>query len=373
MRTASITTKKIWFIILFILTPAELFTQEFPKIKALWVVRDILKSKVETDKMIAFTEKARITDVFLQVRGRGDAYYTSTLASRAEGLPEDWDPLAYVISKCRPKNIRIHLWLNVFYLWSSEKNPQRTDHLFYRHPDWSAVSQSNQSMMDEGVKTLSNKNIEGIFISPASDEFKEYFIKVLDELISRYTVDGIHLDYVRYAGDEYDYSTAIRSKFMLEYHHDPVEKSGNAWADSVWTAFRRAQVSGFIEELQGWLRQRQPSLKLSAAVWADLNEAENRVLQDWPFWISHVDFLVIMNYAADQNLFEQRIRAARKAVGEEAMKRIVMGISLYNQSIRSAEEKWKAVKTFKVMGISYFSYETIRSNPDYAKKVTELN
>lgn len=341
--------------------------------KALWVVRDVLKSRTETDKMIAFAEKARITDVFLQVRGRGDAYYTSTWSSRAEGLPEDWDPLAHVISKCKPKHIRIHLWVNVFYLWSSEKNPQRTDHLFYRHPDWSAVSQSNESMMDEGVKKLSRKNIEGIFISPASDEFKEYFIQVLDELISRYAVDGIHLDYVRYAGEEYDYSTAMRSKFILEYGHDPMEKFSNGRADSVWMAFRRTQVTGFIEELQRWIKQRQPSLKVSAAVWADLHEAENRVLQDWPNWITRVDFLVLMNYAADQNAFEQRMRAASRVLGEEGMKRVVMGISLYNQSIKSAEEKWKAAKAFNLMGTSFFSYETVRTNPDYAKRIADLN
>ncbi len=361
-------------IILLLVVAGHLPAQEPSKTKALWVVRDVLKSKAETDKMIAFVEKARITDVFLQVRGRGDAYYNSAFVSRAEGLPEDWDPLAHVIAKCKPKNIRIHVWLNVFYLWSSEKNPQSADHLFYSHPQWSAVSRSNQNMMDEGVKQLSAKNVEGIFISPASDEFKEYFKNVVGELIRQYDADGIHLDYVRYPGEDYDYSAAMRSKFILEYHRDPMERFNGFWPDSVWTEFRRTQVSDLVGELDQWIKAKKPSMKLSAAVWADLKEADNRVLQEWPDWITHnrLDFVVMMNYTSDQNTFEKRIRAAREVLGEAAMKRVVVGISLYNQNLKSVEEKLKAVKKLNVMGISFFSYETVRTNAEAAKKVIEF-
>ena len=42
-------------------------------VKGMWVVRDILKSKRDIEKMLNDAEKARITDLFVQVRGRGDA------------------------------------------------------------------------------------------------------------------------------------------------------------------------------------------------------------------------------------------------------------------------------------------------------------
>ncbi|HNI10402.1 MAG TPA: hypothetical protein PLL93_04605, partial [bacterium] len=68
--------------------------------------------------MLSFCDQNGITDVFLQVRGRGDAYYNSDFVVKAEGLDPAFDPLQYVIEKNRLKKIKIHLWLNVFYLWS---------------------------------------------------------------------------------------------------------------------------------------------------------------------------------------------------------------------------------------------------------------
>src|SRR5205823_10376127 len=59
--------------------------------RALWVVRDKVTAKAAIDDLMADAATRGIHDVVVQVRGRGDAYYRSTLEPRAESLaPGGW-------------------------------------------------------------------------------------------------------------------------------------------------------------------------------------------------------------------------------------------------------------------------------------------
>src|SRR2546430_14185654 len=66
--------------------------------KALWVVRDTITTATAIDALIEDAATRAIFDLVVQVRGRGDAYYRSSLEPRAEALTEDGlDPLDRLI------------------------------------------------------------------------------------------------------------------------------------------------------------------------------------------------------------------------------------------------------------------------------------
>lgn len=370
-----------WVLILFIDQP-YVFTQgSSGSIKALWVVRDILKSKNDIQKMLDDAEKAHITDLFVQVRGRSDAYYKSEWVTRAEGLDGSFDPLEYLITRAQGK-FKIHAWVNVVYLWSSEKKPAAQDHLLFRNPEWSAVSKSGMSMIAEGLKKLKEKNKEGFFVTPAHDDFQVYFLKVVSELVSRFRIDGIHLDYIRYAGNEYDYSEAMRSKFILTYHLDPLTadrtelKEKKTWFEKTWADFRRNELNRFVERIGAQIKSIRPDILLSAAVWADVNLAQNEMFQEWTEWLKRdwIDLAVPMNYAADNTLFENRIKEARGLLGDSLFsEKVVMGISMYNQKPAAMNDKVTICKKFQLKGISFFSYESVRADRIYFQKMADAS
>ena len=35
------------------------------------------------------------------------------------------------IKNCNNKDLKVHAWLNIYYLWSSPKKPPQVDHLFF--------------------------------------------------------------------------------------------------------------------------------------------------------------------------------------------------------------------------------------------------
>src|SRR5439155_8303833 len=78
--------------------------------KALWVVRDKITTKGAIDDLMADATTRGIHDVVVQVRGRGDAYYASTLEPRAESLTGEFDPLAHLVRAGAAVGVRVHAW-----------------------------------------------------------------------------------------------------------------------------------------------------------------------------------------------------------------------------------------------------------------------
>ena len=70
--------------------------------RALWVLRSSLTSPASITSLVRTAKEQGFNTLLVQVRGRGDAYYTSDLEPRAADLarqPAAFDPLASVLSE----------------------------------------------------------------------------------------------------------------------------------------------------------------------------------------------------------------------------------------------------------------------------------
>ena len=77
----------------------------------------------------------RFNHLLVQVRGRGDAYYTSEIVPKSHFIQQiDFDPLSYLIPKAEEKGINVHAWVNTYILWSSNKKPLKENHILYSNP-----------------------------------------------------------------------------------------------------------------------------------------------------------------------------------------------------------------------------------------------
>ena len=74
------------------------------------------------DEVLDFANKNGFNHIFAQVRGRGDAYYDSEFVPKSHLVDIDFDPLDYLIESNNNKNLKVHAWINVYYLWSSTKS-----------------------------------------------------------------------------------------------------------------------------------------------------------------------------------------------------------------------------------------------------------
>jgi len=354
----------------------KLHSQSFD-IRALWIVRDHMVTSESIDKVLQFAENNNYNHLFVQIRGRGDAYYTSKIVPRSHLLQKsDFDPLAYILKITKnKKNLKIHAWMNVYYLWSSKQKPSQNDHILLNHSDW--LDNNNPDQMDvphmlERMKQYRNINGEGFYLAPTHPEVDAHLQNVITELLQNYSFDGIHFDYIRYHAQGWGMNpTGL--KMFLNYSNGgmPGIPSLKVQDKPSFSDFKRSAITSFLKKSSMRIRAYQPKCIISAAVKPNLTNARNIFCQEWDVWLKngYIDWAVPMNYTGDNNIFQKNIINMKENISLKYLDKIIMGIGVYNQNPKSAEQKISKIAKEQFRGFSIFSYTVFKENPSYVKKL----
>ncbi len=241
---------------------------------AIWVVRNALSSPAAWSKALEAIERVGCRRIYLQVSGRWDAYYPSRVfgqpATAAFG-PGWEDPFGRAVADARRRGLEVHAWVNAMLAWSAAESPS-PEHVFRSHPEWFVTDSRGRSMRTLSRAELDRRGLEGEgwFLDPAVMEVRTELRRFLLELVLRYPVAGVHLDYIRYP---------------------------SGWAP----AGGPETVTYLVGLIHDDLAQVRPEVRLSAAVLPVPAEARRTFGQDWPAWLEGgiVDEAVPMVYRRD--------------------------------------------------------------------------
>ena len=342
--------------------------------RALWVVRDHMVTSEKIDEVLDFAIDNNFNHLFVQIRGRGDAYYKSSLVPRSHLLTNTFDPLEYILKKTKSEDIKIHAWMNVFYLWSSPQAPSQNGHVLLNHPDWidtKIPDQMNVSEILNAMKKNRKINGEGFYLAPTHPEVIAHLQNIITEILQNYKLDGIHFDYIRY----HDIGWGMNPtglKFFLNYSGGlPGLTSLKIEEKPSFEKYKRDAITNFVKNASERIKAYQPDCIVSAAVKPNLSNAIFTFGQEWDLWLKkgYVDWAVPMNYTKENTVFEKNIRLILDNFPEVYLSKIVMGIGIYNQDARSSGQKiYRTVKN-DFGGVSIFSYTVFKNKPSYTKKI----
>lgn len=129
-------------------------------------------------------ERAGINAVLFQVRPQADAFYISELepwsrfvtGTAGQAPTPLWDPLAFMIEECHKRNMELHAWLNPYRVTTSNNEVLPPNHVFYKHPEWFVTY--------DGKK----------YFDPGLPQCRDFIVKVVNDIVTRYDVDAIHMD-----------------------------------------------------------------------------------------------------------------------------------------------------------------------------------
>ena len=356
--------------------------------QCLWVVRDALQSRKSIDDLINFASEKNINDLFVQVRGRGDALYKSQMIPRSQLLPSnEFDPLSYLLQNIKDKGIKVHAWVNVYLIWSNRTMPIDKKHIIYNNEDWVDTIEEWPLNINRQLNRVSRNNEgEGVFLAPNHPEVSNYLVSVFKEIIDNYEIDGLHLDYIRYQDADYGRNPYAIAKFKKDVGRDPnpwfleMERSNVASQRLIgnlkqWNNAKRSSITNLVKEIKELINDTRPNIMLSAAVKPNLYVARERFLQEWDVWLAagYVDWVVPMNYSPIMSDFSQNISVINDNFPKKYRDKIIMGIALYNQSSIDAAKKIKYSIEEKFVGISVFSYNQMKSNSDYSSLLDKIN
>lgn len=350
-------------------------------VRSLWVVRKSVTTPGKVEELVNFASRHGYTTLFVQVRGRGDAFYRSYFVPGPENypnIPDEFDPLERIIELAHDRGIEVHTWFNMYYTWSFNSPPDNPEHIVHSHPEWFMVSLEGVNMNERPMELLKDDNLEGQYISPLYQEVRNYLSRVITEVMVTYDIDGVHLDYVRYPGRDYDFNQQARHQFQARYGVDPVAvvRMGEAVDPKLeylekWADFRVSYIDQQVRSIKRRIDLVGKRIKLSAAVKPASDQAYFKFGQNWVGWLNEgiVDFVVTMSYFPETDWIEDVLRDSLKKVDR---RKVIGGIGAYLIPPERMVEQVRLMQKLDLMGYSIFSYTTFTENPDYAEIVDTL-
>jgi uncharacterized lipoprotein YddW (UPF0748 family) len=290
---------------------------------------------------------AHFNTIFFQARARGDAYYGSGVEPWAENLTgtlgkhPGWDPLQFLIDAGHALGLEVHAWFNVYKVRGPNPVARSSPlHPTLAHPGW-VVQYEGESWLDPGIP-----------------EVNPYLLRVALELVQRYDIDGIHFDFIRYPGRDFNDRETYR-------------KHGNGMGREDW---RRSNVDRFVNDFYDRAMALKPMLKVGSAPFGIYDGIEHgdaagsyySVYQDSRGWLAKGkhDYLVPQIYwtiasSPGNPPFSELAKGwARNSSGRH----VYAGIAAYKADVkREIPAQIDSSRSAGLHGQAFFRYEHVKS------------
>lgn len=272
--------------------------------------------------------KNNINAVFFQIRGMADAFYDSPYESWSRyitgtaGMKPDYDVLKFLIEEAHKRDIQFHAWLNPYRI-ATRPN--------------SAVP---FPQLDAKIPAKLTKDYEKIRIyNPALPEVQTRLTEIIKDVITKYDVDGIHLD-------DYFYPSLEASEKMnddLEYETYGKDKF-NSIAD-----FRRNNVNIVVKNIQKTIIETRPDVIFSISPAANNDNNYNVLFADVTKWSQEgwVDAIIPQLYFAtgtSESSFNQRLNWWSQFTYNS---HFLAGYGIYKFGDPTAGEKFQTIEELK--------------------------
>lgn len=276
----------------------------------------------------------------------GYVYYASEIGVRDPAY--DWDFFGTFLAEAKARKMEVHPWFCVF-PESAILGQVR------QHPEWLITSPKREMVAAA---------------NPALPAVRAYEISLMLEVVRKYDVGWVHLDYIRYPCEPTEPFFSFDAETLKLFKADTgidmaavkARDTGNpAW--NVWLRWNTDRVTLFVKELRDALKATGRKVKISAAVFPDAVNARVAIGQDWASWGREglVDMLNPMLYTNDVKLYE---KLAREAVGYAAGHALVcpgigIGTSHNQNTPEGMIEEMRITKALRADGVIYFSSNSL--------------
>ena len=229
----------------------------------------------------------------------GSACYRSEFLPLDPRVEEYGDQIEQAVKAGKKYGVEVHVWKVNF-------NCSRTTPEFAKKIVQEKRNQVSFSGKDEGK----------VWLCPSHPVNRELEIASMTEIATKYEVDGIHFDYIRYPDGSHCYCDGCRDRFG-KWLKEKNGKSLMNWpADTKKEEFaadfeqwRCDQISAVVQGVHDRVKKVRPSVCLSAAVFSGYPGTRKSVGQDWGYWIEKgwLDFVCPMDYTDNPDNFNEMV------------------------------------------------------------------
>ena len=261
--------------------------------------------RFDPDEVMCDVKKAGLNAVFVRLSSAGASYYPSRVLPTAAGTTRDYAQ-AYAEAGKR-HGIQVHAWHVCFMMHYAPS------------ADVAKAIKTGLVMRDSKGRAL-RPTYNVPVRTPAVTANRSLETRAMVELVTRYPLDGVQFDYIRYFSGGVDYSASSRAAFeaalgrkVKNWPRDvvsgPLRERYHDW--------KAGLITKVVADTSSAIRSAAPSAKISAAVWHTPEVGYRQYAQDWPRWVrnGYLDFVVPMNYTPDDRRLASWIEGQVDDVG----------------------------------------------------------
>lgn len=361
VQTTEVTTVPIQNITI---DPSGYNALNFSEQKAVWIsfleFQRILKNnsesgfRAEVQKMYQNCKDLGINTVYVHARSHSDAYYRSELFPWSKnvcgeiGAAPGFDPFQILVDEAHARGLSFHAWINPMRGMSDSDMKKLPDN--YIMKKW---------YNDPSLNGKYIVQVNGIwYFSPAYEEVRTLITDGVREIISRYNVDGIHID-------DYFYPTVDKS-----FDKDAFSKSGS----SDLTQWRLDTISNMVRDMYSGAKQTNSTVIFGISPQGNINNNYSTQYADVRRWASEsgfTDYLVPQIYFGYSNKYqpyETNLESWCSMVTNPDIK-LITGLAVYK--IGTNEGEWatdsriisRQVESFRKKsnygGAAFFRYDSM--------------
>jgi uncharacterized lipoprotein YddW (UPF0748 family) len=277
--------------------------------------------------------------------GGSAAYPSKFLAVRRSDDGDAADSLAACAAACKRYGVQLHVWKRCFSL--GEHSSGATE---------ATMRQAGRLQVNRAGRTLP-------WLCPNHSANRALELAAVEELATRYAIDGIQLDFIRYPSSgacvcEHCRS-AFESRLGRSFRNWPGVLDADADIHEQWLAFRRDTITSFVRDVRATLKRVSPNVLLSAAVFPNAALARTTVAQDWGAWcrLGLVDFVCPMSYHRDNAAFvSDVVRQQGTAAGTRTAVLPGIGVSSCRLDPLGLAEQISSSRTRRTGGFVLFEF-----------------
>ena len=256
------------------------------------------------------------------------------------------DPLKVIVEEAHKYGMEVHAWTWVFCAGYSHKFGP----ILEKHPEWAE--------QDEDGRVFSNWQYGTAWLNASMPEPRQYLKDLFMEIVTKYALDGLHLDYIRYNEDEighFGLSEFSRNAFKEKYGFDPKSVAVGSKEWKLFDQWREDNVTSFVKEMTEAVKKENPNLLISAAVVPDPNHSRTHVLQNWKNWADNkiLDFILTMAYTSDNAQLKDRTIAGLTVTENKIW--VYPGLGVYVNTSDNNMSQVQLTRNLGTTGVAMFS------------------
>ena len=226
------------------------------------------------------------------------------------------------------------------------------------------------------------------YIDPGNPDARRYEVSLIAELVGKYDVDGLSLDYMR-CPNRIGYTDTGREEFLDKYKVDLAKivdigsesldtEGGKKAASAVhasarknpiwpkWRKWRIDKMNIFMREVRAAVNKAKPGLPISSYVWGyHTYTGKTETCQDWMTWIKEglLDWINPSGYRYTDEVFLELARANRAHVPKGFPFYITIGVKTSHGELKSAAEirhHMTMARECGAEGLVFFTWESLK-------------